>query len=79
MVLNDACKHKGQQRRHDKGLQGHLTEVICFQVKGQKKGHQKVKVNADKQEVEIRKRMTVAELARAMNKDAGKTTDLQAT
>jgi hypothetical protein len=52
---------------------------MCFQVKGQKKGHQKVKVNADKQEVEIRKRMTVAELARAMNKDAGKTTDLQAT
>ncbi|KAK0150208.1 Translation initiation factor IF-2, mitochondrial [Merluccius polli] len=40
---------------------------MCFQVKGQKKGHQKV--NADKQEVEIRKTMTVGDLARAMNKD----------
>ncbi|XP_029904608.1 translation initiation factor IF-2, mitochondrial [Myripristis murdjan] len=37
------------------------------QVKGQKS--QKVKANADKQEVEIRQRMTVAALAEAMNRD----------
>ncbi|KAK0154464.1 Translation initiation factor IF-2, mitochondrial [Merluccius polli] len=42
-------------------------QLAAKQVKGQKKGHQKV--NADKQEVEIRKTMTVGDLARAMNKD----------
>ncbi|XP_054460492.1 translation initiation factor IF-2, mitochondrial [Anoplopoma fimbria] len=41
------------------------------QVKGQRKDqkNQKVKVKVDKQEVEIRQRMTVASLAEAMNKD----------
>ncbi|KAM9363223.1 translation initiation factor IF-2, mitochondrial isoform 1-T1 [Symphorus nematophorus] len=41
------------------------------QVKGQRKEQksQKVKPKVDKQEVEIRQRMTVAELAAAMNKD----------
>lgn len=41
------------------------------QVKGQKKDqkNQKVKAKVDKQEVEIRQRMTVASLAEAMNKD----------
>ncbi|XP_070842782.1 translation initiation factor IF-2, mitochondrial [Chaetodon trifascialis] len=40
-------------------------------VKGQRKDqkNQKVKVKVDKQEVEIRQRMTVASLAEAMNKD----------
>lgn len=44
------------------------------QVRGQKaeqKG-QKVRAKVDKQEVEIRQRMTVAALAKAMNKDFGK-------
>ncbi|XP_049899419.1 translation initiation factor IF-2, mitochondrial [Epinephelus moara] len=41
------------------------------QVKGQRKDqkHLKVKTKVDKQEVEIRQRMTVAALAEAMNKD----------
>lgn len=41
------------------------------QVKGQKKDqkNQKLKAKVDKQEVEIRQRMTVASLAEAMNKD----------
>lgn len=39
---------------------------MCEQVKGQKKNQK------DKQEVEIRQRMTVAVLAAAMNKDFGK-------
>ncbi|KAL7403666.1 hypothetical protein ABVT39_003474 [Epinephelus coioides] len=41
------------------------------QVKGQRKDqkHLKVKAKVDKQEVEIRQRMTVAALAEAMNKD----------
>ncbi len=42
-----------------------------LQVKGQKRD-QKVKAKVDKQEVEIRQRMTVAALAEAMNKDFGK-------
>lgn len=42
---------------------------MCRQVRGQKS--QKVRVKVDKQEVEIRQRMTVASLAEAMNKDFG--------
>lgn len=47
------------------------VHVTCLQVKVQKKD-QKVKAKVEKQEVEIRKRMTVAALAEAMNKDFGK-------
>lgn len=43
------------------------------QVKGQKvQKSQKTKAKVDKQEVEIRQRMTAAVLAQAMNKDFGK-------
>ena len=44
------------------------------QVRGQKaeKTGQKGRAKTDKQEVEIRQRMTVAALATAMNKDFGK-------
>lgn len=51
-----------------------ITLQMCLQVKGQKKDqkNQKVKAKVDKQEVEIRQRMTVASLAEAMNKDFGK-------
>lgn len=45
-----------------------------LQVKGQKKT-QKEKPKVDKQEVEIRQRMTVVALAQAMNKDFGKKLD----
>lgn len=47
---------------------------MCPQVKGQKKVQksQQGKAKVDKQEVEIRRRMTVAALAQAMNKDFGK-------
>lgn len=41
-----------------------------MQVKGQKKS-QKEKPKTDKQEVEIRQRMTAAALAEAMNRDFG--------
>lgn len=43
------------------------------QVRGQKKDHRVKKVSAkvDKQEVEIHQRMTVASLAKAMNRDTG--------
>uniref|UniRef100_A0A673BP46 Translation initiation factor IF-2, mitochondrial n=1 Tax=Sphaeramia orbicularis TaxID=375764 RepID=A0A673BP46_9TELE len=45
--------------------------LLFVQVKGQRKEPkiQKVKVKVDKQEVEIRQRMTAAALAQAMNKD----------
>lgn len=51
--------------------------VMCLQVKGQRKDqkHLKVKAKVDKQEVEIRQKMTVAALAEAMNKDFGKKQD----
>lgn len=45
---------------------------MCRQVRGQKKD-QKVRAKVDKQEVEIRQRMTAASLAEAMNKDFGRT------
>lgn len=45
---------------------------MCRQVRGQKKD-QKVRAKGDKQEVEIRQRMTAASLAEAMNKDFGRT------
>lgn len=48
------------------------NRTLAFkQVKGQRKDqkHLKVKAKVEKQEVEIRQRMTVAALAEAMNKD----------
>ena len=50
-----------------------LDIEMCLQVKGQKKEQKnpKVKPKADKQEVEISQRMTVAALAEAMNRDCG--------
>lgn len=47
---------------------------MCRQVRGQKKDQksQKVQAKVDKQEVEIRQRMTAASLAEAMNKDFGR-------
>lgn len=49
----------------------HNRKFASKQVKGQKNDqkNQKVKAKVDKQEVEIRQRMTVASLAQAMNKD----------
>lgn len=49
----------------------HNRKFASKQVKGQRKDqkNQKVKAKVDKQEVEIRQRMTVASLAEAMNKD----------
>nr|XP_020475928.1 translation initiation factor IF-2, mitochondrial isoform X1 [Monopterus albus]XP_020475929.1 translation initiation factor IF-2, mitochondrial isoform X1 [Monopterus albus]XP_020475930.1 translation initiation factor IF-2, mitochondrial isoform X1 [Monopterus albus]XP_020475931.1 translation initiation factor IF-2, mitochondrial isoform X1 [Monopterus albus] len=49
----------------------HNRKYASKQVKGQNKEQRnlKVKPKVDKQEVEIRQRMTVAELAQAMNKD----------
>lgn len=43
------------------------------QVRGRKEDHRVKKVSAkvDKQEVEIHQRMTVASLAKAMNRDTG--------
>lgn len=53
----------------------HVDSPMCRQVRGQKKDQksQKVRAKVDKQEVEIRQRMTVASLAEAMNKDFGRT------
>lgn len=53
----------------------HVDVSMCRQVRGQKKDQksQKVRAKVDKQEVEIRQRMTVASLAEAMNKDFGRT------
>ncbi|TNN25073.1 hypothetical protein EYF80_064800 [Liparis tanakae] len=50
----------------------HNRKFASKQVKGQRKEQKKLKVKVDKQEVEIRQRMTVAALAAAMNKDFGK-------
>ncbi|XP_068455646.1 translation initiation factor IF-2, mitochondrial [Clinocottus analis] len=49
----------------------HNRKFASKHVKGQRKDqkNQKVKAKVDKQEVEIRQRMTVASLAEAMNKD----------
>ncbi|XP_078127516.1 translation initiation factor IF-2, mitochondrial isoform X1 [Sander vitreus] len=44
-------------------------KLASKQVKGQRKDQKNQKVKADKQEVEIRQKMTVAALAAAMNKD----------
>uniref|UniRef100_A0A3Q3N2K6 Translation initiation factor IF-2, mitochondrial n=1 Tax=Mastacembelus armatus TaxID=205130 RepID=A0A3Q3N2K6_9TELE len=48
-----------------------IITILCVQVRGLKKDqkNQKVKPKVEKQEVEIRQRMTVAALADAMNKD----------
>ncbi|OCT79239.1 hypothetical protein XELAEV_18026048mg [Xenopus laevis] len=54
--------------------------VFCFQGKSFKKHKlSPIKEKQEKQEVEIWNNMTVADLARAMNKDTGGSCDFRAT